>query len=78
MLSEQSAATVRATLPAVGAAIGDITERFYARLFAAHPELLRDLFNRATRPPAPRSRRWPARSPPSPRTWSTTPSGAPT
>ncbi|MFI9254272.1 globin domain-containing protein [Streptomyces sp. NPDC053069] len=46
MLSEQSAATVRATLPAVGAAIGEITERFYARLFAAHPELLRDLFNR--------------------------------
>ncbi|MFI1361817.1 globin domain-containing protein [Streptomyces griseochromogenes] len=46
MLSEQSAVTVRATLPAVGAAIGEITERFYARLFAAHPELLRDLFNR--------------------------------
>ncbi|MEU9475197.1 globin domain-containing protein [Streptomyces sp. NPDC048191] len=46
MLSEQSAATVRATLPAVGAAIGEITERFYGRLFAAHPELLRDLFNR--------------------------------
>ncbi|GAA3810412.1 globin domain-containing protein [Streptomyces chiangmaiensis] len=46
MLSEQSAATVRATLPAVGAAIGDIAERFYDRLFEAHPELLRDLFNR--------------------------------
>ncbi|WP_369376458.1 globin domain-containing protein [Streptomyces sp. cg36] len=46
MLSEKSAATVRATLPAVGAAIGTITERFYERLFAAHPELLRDLFNR--------------------------------
>ncbi|MBY8844284.1 globin domain-containing protein [Streptomyces sp. SP2-10] len=46
MLTEQSAATVRATLPAVGAAIGEITERFYTRLFAAHPELLRDLFNR--------------------------------
>ena len=46
MLSEKSTATVRATLPAVGAAIGDITERFYARLFEAHPELLRDLFNR--------------------------------
>lgn len=46
MLSEQSAATVRATLPAVGGAIGEITERFYARLFDAHPELLRDLFNR--------------------------------
>ncbi|MFI1762946.1 globin domain-containing protein [Streptomyces sp. NPDC020800] len=46
MLSEQSAVTVRASLPAVGAAIGEITERFYARLFAAHPELLRGLFNR--------------------------------
>ncbi|MGW5426110.1 globin domain-containing protein [Streptomyces sp. NPDC004059] len=46
MLTEQSAVTVRATLPAVGAAIGEITERFYARLFAAHPDLLRDLFNR--------------------------------
>lgn len=46
MLSEQSAATVRATLPVVGGAIGEITERFYARLFAARPELLRDLFNR--------------------------------
>ncbi|KUF15308.1 globin domain-containing protein [Streptomyces silvensis] len=46
MLSEQSAATVRATLPVVGAAIEDITARFYDRLFAAHPELLRDLFNR--------------------------------
>ncbi|GLX48392.1 hemin transporter [Streptomyces hygroscopicus subsp. hygroscopicus] len=46
MLSEQSAATVRATLPAVGAAIEQITENFYSRLFTAHPELLRDLFNR--------------------------------
>ncbi|MFD9306197.1 globin domain-containing protein [Streptomyces sp. NPDC060048] len=46
MLSEKSTATVRATLPAVGAAIGDITELFYEKLFAAHPELLRDLFNR--------------------------------
>ncbi|MFG3282977.1 globin domain-containing protein [Streptomyces sp. NPDC048111] len=46
MLSEKSTATVRATLPAVGAAIGTITERFYGRLFDARPELLRDLFNR--------------------------------
>lgn len=46
MLSETSAATVRATLPVVGAAIGEITARFYDGLFAAHPELLRDLFNR--------------------------------
>ncbi|MET7284841.1 globin domain-containing protein [Streptomyces sp. NPDC005573] len=46
MLTEQSAATVRATLPAVGAAIGEISQRFYAGLFAAHPGLLRNLFNR--------------------------------
>ncbi|OSC70378.1 hemin transporter, partial [Streptomyces sp. 4F] len=46
MLSEQSVPVVRATLPAVGAAIGDITALFYRKLFDAHPELLRDLFNR--------------------------------
>ncbi|MFD9604877.1 globin domain-containing protein [Streptomyces sp. NPDC059970] len=46
MLSETSTATVRATLPAVGAAIGDIADLFYRKLFDAHPELLRDLFNR--------------------------------
>ena len=46
MLSETSAATVRATLPAVGGAIGEISSAFYGRLFAAHPELHRDLFNR--------------------------------
>jgi nitric oxide dioxygenase len=46
VLSEQSAPVIRATLPAVGAAIGDITELFYRKLFEAHPELLRDLFNR--------------------------------
>ncbi|WP_030735988.1 globin domain-containing protein [Streptomyces griseus] len=46
MLSDRSTATVRATLPAVGAAIGDIADLFYEKLFAAHPELLRDLFNR--------------------------------
>ncbi|MFE1414945.1 globin domain-containing protein [Streptomyces sp. NPDC058746] len=46
MLSEKSTATVRATLPAVGAAMGEIAELFYTKLFAAHPELIRDLFNR--------------------------------
>ncbi|MDX3765721.1 MULTISPECIES: globin domain-containing protein [unclassified Streptomyces] len=46
MLSEPSTATVRATLPVVGAAIGDIADLFYRKLFDAHPELLRDLFNR--------------------------------
>ncbi|MEU6216289.1 globin domain-containing protein [Streptomyces sp. NPDC047022] len=47
MLSEQSAVTVRATLPVVGASLGEITDRFYDGLFAAHPELLRSMFNRA-------------------------------
>lgn len=46
MLSEKSTEVVRATLPAVGAAIGEITPIFYRRMFAAHPELQRDLFNR--------------------------------
>ncbi|MCX4985581.1 globin domain-containing protein [Streptomyces sp. NBC_00572] len=46
MLSEQAVPVVRATLPAVGGALDLITERFYGRLFATHPELLRDLFNR--------------------------------
>ncbi|GHI97588.1 globin domain-containing protein [Streptomyces olivaceus] len=46
MLSEQSVPVVRATLPAVAASIGDITRLFYRKLFDAHPELLRDLFNR--------------------------------
>ncbi|MFF9690135.1 globin domain-containing protein [Streptomyces sp. NPDC014623] len=46
MLSETSTAAVRATLPVVGAAIGDIADLFYRKLFDAHPELLRDLFNR--------------------------------
>lgn len=46
MLSATSTEVVRATLPAVGAAIGDITPLFYQRMFAAHPELERDLFNR--------------------------------
>ncbi|MFF9915700.1 globin domain-containing protein [Streptomyces sp. NPDC013457] len=46
MLSEQATPVVRATLPVVGASLGEITERFYAGMFAARPELLRDLFNR--------------------------------
>ncbi|NNJ07420.1 hemin transporter [Streptomyces sp. PKU-MA01144] len=46
MLSEKATPVVRATLPIVGAALGDITELFYRKLFDAHPELLRDLFNR--------------------------------
>ncbi|MER7081292.1 nitric oxide dioxygenase [Saccharopolyspora kobensis] len=46
MLSSASTDVVRATLPVIGAAIDDITPVFYRRLFAAHPELERDLFNR--------------------------------
>ena len=46
MLSPASIEIIRATLPAVGAAIGDITPLFYRKMFANHPELERDLFNR--------------------------------
>ena len=46
MLSTKSAQVVKATLPVIGAAIGDITPVFYKRMFTAHPELERDLFNR--------------------------------
>lgn len=49
MLSEKSTDVVRATLPAVDAAIGDITPIFYQRMFAAHPELQKDLFTAETR-----------------------------
>src|SRR4051812_46615768 len=46
MLSDQSALVVRASLPAVGGAIEEISSLFYRRMFDAHPELLTDLFNR--------------------------------
>ncbi|MBB0243584.1 hemin transporter [Streptomyces alkaliphilus] len=46
MLSDRSTPIVRATLPAVGAALDRITDRFYRRMFEARPDLLRDLFNR--------------------------------
>ncbi|MUM35395.1 hemin transporter, partial [Mycobacterium sp. CBMA361] len=46
MLSTAHTEVVKATLPLVGGAIGEITPVFYRRLFAAHPELERDLFNR--------------------------------
>ncbi len=46
MLSTKSAQVVKATLPVIGAAIDDITPVFYQRMFVAHPELERDLFNR--------------------------------
>ncbi|GAA5066997.1 nitric oxide dioxygenase [Thermocatellispora tengchongensis] len=46
MLSAESAAVVRATLPVVGQALDAITARFYETMFAEHPELLDGLFNR--------------------------------
>ncbi|RZL82349.1 MAG: hemin transporter [Rhodococcus sp. (in: high G+C Gram-positive bacteria)] len=46
MLSPTSTDVIRATLPVVGAAISDITTLFYRKMFDAHPELERDLFNR--------------------------------
>ncbi|MFF4568299.1 globin domain-containing protein [Streptomyces sp. NPDC001410] len=46
MLSPESAAVVRATLPAVGGALDEITARFYATMFAEQPQLLDGMFNR--------------------------------
>jgi nitric oxide dioxygenase len=46
MLSAASADVVRATLPVIGGAIDQITPIFYKRMFAAHPDLERNLFNR--------------------------------
>ncbi|MEV0414890.1 globin domain-containing protein [Streptomyces sp. NPDC050448] len=46
MLSPESAAVIRATLPAVGGALDEITARFYGTMFAEQPELLDGLFNR--------------------------------
>ncbi|MGV0834053.1 globin domain-containing protein [Mycolicibacterium thermoresistibile] len=45
-LEPRHAEVVAATLPLVGAHIDEITAEFYRRMFAAHPELLRNLFNR--------------------------------
>ncbi|WP_405876467.1 globin domain-containing protein [Streptomyces sp. NBC_00005] len=46
MLSAESAAVVRATLPAVAAALDEITTRFYGAMFRDRPELLDGMFNR--------------------------------
>ncbi|MCK8669859.1 FAD-binding oxidoreductase [Rhodococcus sp. HM1] len=46
MLSPTSYDVIEATLPAVEAHIGRISERFYERLFTAAPLLCTDLFNR--------------------------------
>lgn len=45
-LDPQHAEIITATLPLVGAHIDEITKVFYSRMFAARPELLRNLFNR--------------------------------
>lgn len=45
-LTRENAEIISATLPLVGAHIDRITICFYQRLFDAHPELLRNLFNR--------------------------------
>ncbi|MGH3705799.1 MAG: globin domain-containing protein, partial [Agromyces sp.] len=47
MLSEKSRPVIDATLPVIGERIGEITPKFYRRLFAAHPELLDGMFSRA-------------------------------
>ncbi|WP_280396262.1 globin domain-containing protein [Nocardia brasiliensis] len=39
-------AVIRATLPLIGTRIDAVTPLFYRKMFAAHPELGRDLFNR--------------------------------
>ncbi|MPY29894.1 hemin transporter [Streptomyces adustus] len=46
MLSAESEALVRATLPAVAGALDEITTRFYATMFRERPELLDGMFNR--------------------------------
>lgn len=46
MLTATSKEVVRETLPVVAGAIEEITKVFYRRMFAAHPELERNLFNR--------------------------------
>ncbi|WP_150253214.1 globin domain-containing protein [Nocardiopsis deserti] len=46
MLSTESAATVRATVPAVAGALDTITARFYDTMLGERPELLDGLFNR--------------------------------
>lgn len=45
-LTEKSHAIVKETLPVVGEHIHEIAPLFYKKMFAAHPELIRDTFNR--------------------------------
>ncbi|MFC9288625.1 globin domain-containing protein [Streptomyces sp. NPDC057052] len=46
MLSDTARPVVAATLPVVAEHIGEIAQRFYGHMFAAHPELLNGVFNR--------------------------------
>lgn len=46
MLSDASAAVVRATLPVVAESLDEITTRFYGAMFRERPELLDGMFNR--------------------------------
>lgn len=46
VISQPALSIIRETLPVVGASIGEITPIFYQRMFAARPDLERDLFNR--------------------------------
>lgn len=45
-LSPENVEIIRQTLPVIGAHIDEITPVFYQTMFAAHPELIRDTFNR--------------------------------
>lgn len=45
-LSPHNVEIIRETLPVIGAHIDEITPIFYRTMFGAHPELLRDTFNR--------------------------------
>ena len=47
MLSEKSRPVIEATLPVIAGRIGEITKKFYERLFTNHPELLDGMFSRA-------------------------------
>jgi nitric oxide dioxygenase len=46
VLSDKARPIVEATLPIVGEHIEEIANRFYAHMFAAHPELMDGVFNR--------------------------------
>ena len=45
-LTPEQEQIIRDTLPVVGEHIDQIAPLFYSKMFAQHPELLRDTFNR--------------------------------